>query len=60
MNKQLYILAKQISDFRKESSIILEEKINEYLKFLYLSNSKIIINEKNWIQSGVDESYFLN
>ena len=58
LNKQLYILAKQISDFRKESSIILEEKINEYLKFLYLSNSKIIINRKELDSSGVDEVIF--
>ncbi len=58
LNKQLYILAKQISDFRKESSIILEEKINEYLKFLYLSNAKIIINEKELDFTGVDEVIF--
>ena len=58
LNKQLYILAKQISDFRKESSIILEEKINEYLKFLYLSDAKIILNEKELDSTGVDEVIF--
>ncbi len=58
LNKQLYILAKQISDFRKESSIILEEKINEYLKFLYLSDAKIILNEKEFDSTGVDEVIF--
>ncbi len=58
LNKQLYILAKQILDFRKESSIILEEKINEYLKFLYLSDAKIILNEKELDSTGVDEVIF--
>ena len=58
LNKQLYILAKQILDFRKESSFILEEKINEYLKFLYLSDAKIILNEKELDSTGVDEVIF--
>ena len=58
LNKELFILAKQISDYRKESSLILEEKINEYLKFLYLSNAKIIINEKVLDSIGIDEVIF--
>ena len=58
LNKELFTLAKHISDYRKESSLILEEKINEYLKFLYLSNAKIIINEKSLDSFGIDEVIF--
>ena len=58
LNKELFTLAKHISDYRKESSLILEEKINEYLKFLYLSNAKIIINEKVLDSIGIDEVIF--
>ena len=58
LNKELFTLAKYISDYRKESSLILEEKINEYLKFLYLSNAKIIINEKSLDSFGIDEVIF--
>jgi DNA repair protein RecN (Recombination protein N) len=38
--------------------LILEEKINEYLKFLYLSNAKIILNEKALDSFGIDEVIF--
>ena len=58
LNAKLEELAKIISDYRKESSLILEEKINEYLKFLYLSNAKIIINEKLLDSFGIDEVIF--
>ena len=58
LNTNLILLAKEISQYRKESSLILEEKINEYLKFLYLSNAKIIINEKSLDFSGFDEVSF--
>jgi len=54
LNKKLLELAKQISIYRKESSLILENKINEYLKFLYLSNAKIILEEKELDSSGID------
>jgi DNA repair protein RecN (Recombination protein N) len=58
LNKKLFDFAKQISNYRQESSFILEEKINEYLKFLYLSNAKIILNEKSLDSFGVDEVIF--
>ncbi len=58
LNTNLILLAKEISQYRKESSLILEKKINEYLKFLYLSNAKIIINEKSLDFSGFDEVSF--
>jgi DNA repair protein RecN (Recombination protein N) len=58
LNKELLELSKQISSYRKKSSLILEEKINEYLKFLYLSNAKIILNEKALDSFGIDEVIF--
>ena len=58
LNTNLILLAKEISQYRKESSLILEKKINEYLKFLYLSNAKIVISEKNLDFSGLDEVSF--
>lgn len=58
LNTNLILLAKEISQYRKESSLILEKKINEYLEFLYLSNAKIIINEKSLDFSGFDEVSF--
>ncbi len=58
LNVKLQELAKGISIHRKESSLILEKKINEYLKFLYLSNAKIIISEKNLDGTGIDEVIF--
>lgn len=58
LNTKLSLLAKEISTYRKESSLILEKKINEYLKFLYLSNAKIVIKEKVLDFSGFDEVNF--
>ena len=51
-------LAIEISVHRKKSSKILEEKINYYLKFLYLSNSKIIIDDKQLDSLGIDDVLF--
>jgi len=47
-----------ISKYRKDASLILEDKINEYLKFLYLSNAKIIFEKKNLDYNGIDEVIF--
>jgi DNA repair protein RecN (Recombination protein N) len=58
LNIKLEELAQKISFYRKDSAKILEEKINEYLKFLYLSNAKIIINKKELDLTGVDEVIF--
>ena len=58
LNIKLEELAQKISSYRKDSAKILEEKINEYLKFLYLSNAKIIINKKELDLTGVDEVIF--
>ncbi len=51
-------LAKKITSFRKESLVLLEEKINYYLKFLYLNNAEMKILEKNLDFAGIDEIYF--
>lgn len=50
-------LAKELSSFRKESLFLLEEKINYYLKFLYLSNVTLELKEKNLDALGIDEFY---
>jgi DNA repair protein RecN (Recombination protein N) len=58
INEKLLELSKQISVYRKETSLILESKINEYLKFLYLSNAKINLLEKELDSSGIDYIQF--
>jgi DNA repair protein RecN (Recombination protein N) len=58
IEEELTVLSLEISKYRKETSIILEKKINEYLKFLYLSNAKIIIEEKQLDGSGIDNVLF--
>ena len=58
INEKLLELSQEISLYRKETSLILEDKINEYLKFLYLSNAKIIFEEKELDSSGIDNILF--
>ena len=58
LNNKIDKYSLEISKYRKETVLILEEKINEYLKFLYLSNAKIIIKEKNLDFTGIDEVLF--
>lgn len=58
INEELLTISHKITEYRKETSIILENKINEYLKFLYLSNAKIIFEEKELDFSGVDNIVF--
>ncbi|MFW2592246.1 AAA family ATPase [Aliarcobacter butzleri] len=58
LHKEIKELSQKISTFRKENSKILEEKINQYLQFLYLSNVKIIFEEKNLDSTGIDEIKF--
>ena len=56
--EELSVLSVQISKYRKETSLILENKINQYLKFLYLNNAKIIFVEKELDQYGIDNILF--
>ncbi|MDX9961679.1 MAG: DNA recombination protein RecN, partial [Aliarcobacter sp.] len=58
INEKLLELSQEISQYRKETSLILEDKINEYLKFLYLSNAKIIFDEKELDSCGIDNILF--
>ena len=58
LEDKLNELARTISAHRKYSSKLLEEKMNYYLKFLYLSNAKIILNEKSLDSFGIDEVSF--
>ena len=58
INEKLLELSQEISQYRKETSLILEDKINEYLKFLYLSNAKIIFEEKELDSCGIDNILF--
>jgi DNA repair protein RecN (Recombination protein N) len=58
LNIRLLELSKEISIYRKETSLILENKINEYLKFLYLTNAKIIFEEKELDFLGIDSILF--
>lgn len=58
LNIEVNELASEISLFRKESSLILESKINLYLKDLYLSNASILLNEKSLDSTGIDKIDF--
>jgi len=48
----------EISKYRLKSSEILEEKINHYLAYLYLSNAKIKLVKKELDKSGLDKVEF--
>lgn len=56
--EEITLLAQEISKYRLDSSKVLEQKINYYLKYLYLSNAKIIINQKSLDSTGIDEIEF--
>lgn len=56
--KEVNELSSKITIFRKKASEVLEQRINYYLKFLYLSNAKINVKEKELCKDGVDEIIF--
>ena len=58
ISKEIEEKAEKISMFRKESIKVLEEKINYYLKYLYLSNAKIKIEKKELDKTGFDKVHF--
>ncbi|WP_026803974.1 AAA family ATPase [Aliarcobacter lanthieri] len=58
LEEYVLTLAKEISKSRKNSVLILEDKINEYLKFLYLNSAKVILNNKDLDHYGIDEVLF--
>ena len=58
ISKEVELLAEEISKYRLMSSEVLEEKINHYLDYLYLSNAKIKLVKKELDKSGVDQIEF--
>ncbi len=58
IEKDVTNLAVQISSYRKKYSLILEEKVNYYLQYLYLSNAKIYFSEKEIDSFGIDKIRF--
>ena len=58
LNAQTLKLSEEISKYRKKSLVVLEEKINKYLKFLYLSNAKITLENKKLDSHGIDDVKF--
>ena len=55
---ELNDLSTKISIIRKENIIHLEEKINEYLEYLYLENLSIIIDNQDLDDTGIDKIEF--
>lgn len=53
--KKVHDISKLMTSFRKENLDILENGINEYLRYLYLSNAKVYIKDKDIDISGKDE-----
>jgi len=58
MQELVINLAKEISKNRQNSAKILEDKVNDYLKFLYLNSAKISLNSKDLDHLGIDEIVF--
>jgi len=58
LSQEVTNLAKKLTLFRQESIKILEEKINYYLRYLYLSNANLILKDKTIDTIGKDEAVF--
>lgn len=54
LESSIKVLAFDLSESRKKVSLSLEEKINKYLKDLYLSNTKVLFEEKELDKTGID------
>lgn len=54
LQSSIKVLAFDLSESRKKVSLLLEEKINKYLKDLYLSNTKVLFEEKELDKTGID------
>jgi len=50
--------AEEISDIRGQNIVYLEEKINEYLEYLYLENLTISLNKQALDETGIDAIEF--
>lgn len=58
LSEKINLLSNEISTYRKEAALLLEEKINHYLEFLYLSNARIHFHTKELDSTGVDKIVF--
>ena len=60
--KKIYLeiqsLASEISIIRKENIVYLQEKINEYLEYLYLENLSISLETQSLDDTGIDKIEF--
>lgn len=56
--KEIAIIAKEISKIRKNNSIELKNKIEIYLKYLYLENFSMEFIEKEFDSTGIDKVIF--
>lgn len=61
LKKEVEELALNLSNIRKKNIPIFQEKINEYLKYLYLENLSIKIDTQTLDSTGIDKiEFFLN
>ena len=58
LQEEIQILADALTLKREKSALILESKINEYLKYLYLSNAKVNLVDKPLDITGANEIVF--
>lgn len=57
-SEEIELLAKDISNIREKNIVYLEEKVNEYLKYLYLENLSISIQRQTLDETGIDKIEF--
>lgn len=57
-SQEITVLAQEISTIRKENIVFLEEKVNEYLEYLYLENLSITIDNQPLDETGIDKIEF--
>lgn len=58
LSEEVILLAQAISQKREVSACVLEKIINEYLEYLYLSNAKMNLINKELDSTGCDEIEF--
>lgn len=58
VSSEVNSFVQKISENRNLSIKVLEDKINHYLKYLYLSNAKIKLENKSLDKTGIDEVIF--
>ena len=58
ISSEIQEFAEEISDIRGQNIVYLEEKINEYLEYLYLENLTISLNKQALDETGIDAIEF--